>query len=224
MISVDYSCNKHGCTNRCPEEYSGCPECAAHFCQDCALEFEMICSCGGELQQDEYFKVCCPDKLPTEVVQYKTLKERLKALNEIRPRYNFIEAEYNNYKSIIINCEREARANRTEVQDNEGYYLLTRAPLKYFYPNEVVTNLINHAVPSNVDQLLSVLTDELYMQELLEQIDNAPRTDEEWEELKSRWKIYSLIVGTWIPHDGEKICFYSFRDSIDLIRKHLQRE
>ncbi|WP_417397709.1 hypothetical protein [Gimesia chilikensis] len=224
MISVDYSCNRRGCTNRLPEEYCGCPECAGHYCRDCALESEMICPCGGELQQDEYFKVCCPKKLPAEVVQCKTLKERLTALNEIRPRYNFIEAEFENYRSIIVNCERQARANGSEAPDNEGYYLLTRMPLEYFTAIEASEILIAHAVPSNVKQLLSLLSDQYFMDEILEQIDSAPRTNEEWDELKSSWKMYSLIVGTWIPHDGEAKCFQSYRDSIELLRKHLNRE
>ncbi|QDU52166.1 hypothetical protein [Gimesia panareensis] len=227
MVSVDFSCRREGCSNHWPTEYSGCPECAAHYCQECASHyFDMICDCGGELQQDQYFQAYDFTKLPKEILQYKTLKERIRTLNEIRPQYGFIEAEYNQYKSIIVYCERKARINRTEVQDNIGYYKIADVPEGCLHYIEATRFLFDYAIPSNVEQLLSLVSDDYFMKDILENLDSAPRTEDEWEETRRSWK----VISTWvkgaiiIPEDCGERSFHSYRESVELIRKYLNRE
>lgn len=238
MVSIDYSCHK--CLDRWPTEYSGCPECAGHFCQSCADDFLQICPCGGELQKDKYFELCCSDKLPNEIVQHKSLKDRINALNQIRPLYNLIEAEYNEYKRIIIECERDARTYKTEIQDNLGYRLLTYkqswtfGDMAFYDKEEVVCTLINHVVPSNIDILLSLISgefylekiyDEFFMEKLIELIDDAPRTEAEWKKCKQDWKLLSIVSDAiFIPEDGEAKRFECYRESIELLREHMRRK
>lgn len=238
MVSIDYSCQK--CLDRWPTECSECPECAGRYCQSCADDFLQICPCGGELQKDKYFELCCSDKLPDEIVQHKSLKDRINALNQIRPLYNLIEAEYNYYKYIIIECEKDARAYRTEVQDNLGYRLLTNkqswpsGSMASYDKEDVVHTLIDHVVPSNVELLLSLISgefylekihDEFFMEYLIELVHDAPRTETEWKKFKQDWKLISVVGdAVFIPEDGEAKCFESYRDSIELLRKHLPQK
>lgn len=238
MVSIDYSCHK--CLDRWPTECSGCPECAGRFCQSCADDFFQICPCGGELQKDKYFELCCSNKLPNEIVQHKSLKDRINALNQIRPLYNLIEAEYNEYKRIIIECERDARAYRTEVQDNLGYHCLTNkrswpsGNMASYDKEEVVYTLINHVLPSNIDTLLSLISGEFYlekiydkyfMEKLIELVDNAPRTEAEWKEREQDWTLFSIISdAVFIPEDAKTKSFECYRESIELLRGHMQRE
>lgn len=227
MTSIEFYCDNKRC-NEYLKQYSGCPDCADNYCQLCASRFDMICPCGGELQQGKYFQVggCC--KLPVEVVQHKSLKARINALNKARLKYNLIEAEYREYKRIIVLCERQARVDQTEVQDNLGYYKLLPATKGYLNCYEATDLILFYAVPGNVEQLLGLVSDEYFMKEIRKEIDSGPKTEAEWKEQEESAKDGQMISinsdATIIPDDCNLKCFQSYRDSIELLRKHLNRE
>lgn len=226
MISTNFPCSGFRCEIEYLSKFSGCPECARHYCPTCASDLAMICKCGGELKDNNYFQLWSCSKLPEEIIQYKSLKRRIKTLNEIRPLYNLIEAEYNEYKRIIIKCERRAREAGTEVQDNLGAYLLSSALEGVLHCVEATILLIKHVIPSNVDQLLNLLADDYYMKEIRTHLDAYPKTDDEWEELKGKNKIISLVNSNaiLIPEDCAAKSWESDRNSVQLLRKHLPKQ
>ncbi|WP_425617259.1 hypothetical protein NA78x_000932 [Anatilimnocola sp. NA78] len=127
-------------------------------------------------------------RLPAEITQYTMLEDRLAALDELRVSRSMIRAEYDNFKSLIIECERAAHAGNTEVAENPGIpILLTYIRVGGLPPVTAWALIANYAVPSNVDHMLSLL-DGRCLEFVRANVECYPADESGWQQLEQKYR------------------------------------
>ncbi len=209
-------------TNR--EGSYGCPQCAAICCALCAKELNGICLCGGELVHDVWFTYRGDSRLPREITQFKTLEDRLAALEELRSSQPMLQAKYNKYKQLIERCNKIAIETNIDPPENPGLYRIEKDYVKrgIISYGEVWDILFDYAIESNVDQMLALLSGQC-LDYVKSNVSAYPEDEEGWKEREKMYEKSQDWYQNHIPYQSPQQMMERDRTIVTFLRAALKR-